>query len=198
MPQHVGHPFLDHAIDGLRKRAVYRVEAGVDIRRDLDVGRLRTRLRDQRLNTPLQPQFVEVERPQMIEDAPVGLLQRFDRLQDASAWGRRACHRQAEWPPAPPRHWREFQTAAGRVRREARARCRGVRRPAATPSGAAGSCCPGSAYRAWSPVHWLPRCSGGFPAALTAECVGRNGPAASGVRPALSACREPSVEPAVV
>ena len=82
MPQHVGDTLLNDTIDGMREQAVDIAEAGIDVGRLLQLRRLRSRVAQQGIDAFRQAQFVDIERPQPIQDAPVRVLQRLHRLED--------------------------------------------------------------------------------------------------------------------
>src|SRR4051812_32833414 len=81
--QDVGYRFLDQAVDRLRQQTVDFVQSGIDARGQFELRRLRTGILQQRVYTPLETELLDVKRSQPVEDAAIGVLQRFDRLQNA-------------------------------------------------------------------------------------------------------------------
>ena len=155
--QHVRHGFLDHAVDSLRQQPVDLVQSGIDARGQL------------RAPAPAPGRSAAAYGYSARDRAPGCRAVATGR--GCGDWRTATLRPIAECParklqarpglaagfPSARLYWRGCRTAAGRVRRAARVRCPGVRRPAATRSCAAGCDCPGSIVQACGRVHWPPR-----------------------------------------
>jgi hypothetical protein len=87
MTKNIGDPLLNDAIDGLGEDDVDIGQAAIDAGSQTHLRRLRPGVLQQRFNASFEPQFLDVERPETIQDAAVRLLQRFGRLQNSLGRG---------------------------------------------------------------------------------------------------------------